>query len=87
MERRRRKILTEFVKRSTASKIFGKITVKPVIIGIAMRSSYCVNLKMCDQRFYHDISTTTMNNNNNNNFIQYYHFVQVLLIKITIINS
>ena len=27
------------------------------------------------------------NNNNNNKFIQYYHFVQVLPIKITIINS
>ena len=26
-------------------------------------------------------------NNNNNKFIQYYHFVQVLPIKITIINS
>ena len=28
-----------------------------------------------------------LNNNNNNKFIQYYHFVQVLPIKITIINS
>ena len=27
------------------------------------------------------------NNNNNNKFIQYYHFVQVLPIKITITNS
>ena len=27
------------------------------------------------------------NNNNNNKFIQYYHFVQVLPIKTTIINS
>ena len=27
------------------------------------------------------------NNNNNNKFIQYYHFVKVLPIKITIINS
>ena len=27
------------------------------------------------------------NNNNNKKFIQYYHFVQVLPIKITIINS
>ena len=26
------------------------------------------------------------NNNNNNNFIQYYHFVQVIPIKIKIIN-
>ena len=27
------------------------------------------------------------NNNNNNKFSQYYHFVQVLPIKITVINS
>ena len=36
---------------------------------------------------YRELQGVTEYNNNNNKFIRYYHFVQVLPIKITIINS
>ena len=46
----------------------------------------------CEKHFnlcleFETIGVGDNNNNNNNKFIQYYHFVQVLPIKITIINS
>ena len=37
--------------------------------------------------YWFDGHSVDFNNNNNNKFIQYYHFVQVLPIKITIRNN
>ena len=48
-----------------------------------------VTLPLCRFHKCHEavFYVTQHNNNDNNKYIQYYHFVQVLPIKITIINS